>query len=94
MPEKLKKNLKTSMDHFCVAKLKKITTVVNTNSHCKSVIIIGTIFYSWDYYNHIVKSTIIILNYIFLVDISIENSCPLIVTNTVYFSQCIYNVLG
>ena len=43
--------------------LKKITVVVTTNSHCKSVIISGTIFYSWDYYNHIVKSTIIILYY-------------------------------
>ena len=28
--------------------LKKITMVVTTNSHCKSVIISGTIFYSWD----------------------------------------------
>ena len=34
--------------------LKKITMVVTTNFHCKSVIISGTIFYSWNYYNHIV----------------------------------------
>ena len=57
--------------------LEKITVVVTTNSHCKSVIISGTIFYSWDYCNHIVKSTIIIVYYIFLVDIAIKNSCPL-----------------
>ena len=50
--------------------------VVTTNSHCKSVTISGTIFYSWDYYNHIVKSTIIILYYIFLVDIAIKNIFP------------------
>ena len=50
--------------------------VVTTNSHCKSVIISGTIFYSWDYYNYIVKSTIT-LYYIFLVDIGVKNSCPL-----------------
>ena len=37
--------------------------VVTRNSHCKSVIISGTIFYSWDYYNYIVKSTIISLYY-------------------------------
>ena len=49
---------------------KKITMLVITNSHGKSVIISETIFYSWDYYNHIVKSTIIILYYIFLVDIA------------------------
>ena len=55
----------------------KITMVVTTNSYCKSVIISGTILYSWDYYNHIVKSTIIILYYIFLVYIAIKNSCPL-----------------
>ena len=47
--------------------------VVTTDSHCKSVIISGTIFYSWDYYNYIVESTIIILYYIFLVDIAIKN---------------------
>ena len=41
------------------------TIVVITNSHCKSVIINGTIFYRWDRYN-IVKSTIIILYYIFV----------------------------
>ena len=64
--------------------------VVTTNSHCKSVIISGTIFYIWDYYNHIVKSTIIILYYIFLGDIAIKNSCPLIVTNTIYFFQCTF----
>ena len=52
----------------------KKTMVVATNSHCKSVIINGTRFYNWDYYNHIVKSTIIILYYIFLVDIAIKNS--------------------
>ena len=51
--------------------------VVSTSSRYKSVIISVTIFYSWDYYNHIVKSTIIILYYIFLVDIAIKNSCPL-----------------
>ena len=50
--------------------------VVTTNSHCKSVTISGTIFYSWDYYNHIVKSTIIILYYIFVVDIAIKNIFP------------------
>ena len=55
----------------------KKTMVVATNSHCKSVIINGTRFYNWDYYNHIVKSTIIILYYIFLVDIAIKNSYPL-----------------
>ena len=53
--------------------LKKITIVVITNSHCKSFIISGTIFYSWDYYNHIVESTIIILYYIFLVGIAVKN---------------------
>ena len=52
--------------------LKKITVVVTNDSHCKSVIISGTIFYSWDYYNHIVKTTIIILYYIFVVDIAIK----------------------
>ena len=57
--------------------LKKITMVVTTNSHCKSFIISGTIFYSWDYYNHIVKSTIIVLYYIFLVYIAIKNIFPL-----------------
>ena len=46
--------------------LNKITMVVTTNSHCKSVIISGTLFYSWDYYNHTVKSAIIILYYIFI----------------------------
>ena len=51
--------------------------VVTTNSYCKSVIISGTIFYIWDYYNHIVKSTKIILYYIFLVDIAIKNIFPL-----------------
>ena len=51
--------------------------VVTTNFHCESVIISGTIFDSWDYYNHIVKSTIIILSYIFLVDIAIKNMFPL-----------------
>ena len=50
---------------------------VTTNSHCKSVIISGTIFYSWDYYNHILKSTIIILYNIFLADIAIRNIFPL-----------------
>ena len=64
--------------------------VVTTNSHCKSVIS-GTIFYSWDYYNDIVKSTSIILYCIFLVDIAIKKSCLLkgiwnIVKNTIYFS--------
>ena len=29
--------------------------VVTTNCHCKSVIISGTIFSSWDYFNHIVE---------------------------------------
>ena len=53
--------------------------VVATNSHVKIVIISGTIFY-----NHTVKSTIIKLYYIFLVDIAINNSCPLIETNTTY----------
>ena len=57
--------------------LKKITVVITTNFHCKDVIISGTLFYSWDYYNHIVKSTIMMLYYIFLVDIAIKNSCPL-----------------
>ena len=57
--------------------VKKITMVAITNSHCECVIISGTIFYSWDYYNNIVKSTIIILYYIFLVDIAIKNSCRL-----------------
>ena len=47
--------------------------VVTTESHCKIVIISGIIFYRWDYYNHIVKSTIIILYYIFLADIDIKN---------------------
>ena len=51
--------------------------VVTTNYHCKSFIISGTIFYSWNYYNHIVKSTILILYYIFLVDIAIKNIFPL-----------------
>ena len=51
----------------------KKTMVVTTNSHCKSVKISGTIFDSWDYYNHIVESTIIILYYILLVDITIKN---------------------
>ena len=55
------------------ATLEKITMVVTTNFHCKSVIIGGTIFYIRDYYNHIVESTIIILYYIFLVDIAIQN---------------------
>ena len=61
--------------------------VVTTNSHCKSVIMSGTIFYSWDYYNHIVKFTIIILDYIFLVDIAIKNAIYffIIVTNSIYF---------
>ena len=57
--------------------LKKITMVVTTNSHCESVIRSGNVFYSWDYYNHIVKSTIIIFYYIFLVDIAIKNIFPL-----------------
>ena len=61
--------------------------VVTTNSHCKSVIIIGTIFSSWDYYNHIVKSTIIILYYIFLIDIAIKISCPLRKINIKYSKQ-------
>ena len=34
----------------------------------------GPIFYSWDYYSHVVKSTIIVLYYIVLVDIYIKNS--------------------
>ena len=51
--------------------------VVTTNSHRKSVVISGTIFYSWNHYNHIVKSTIIILYYILLVDIAIKNIFPL-----------------
>ena len=51
--------------------------VVTKNSHRKSVIISGTIFYSSDYYNHIVESTIIILYYIFLVDKAMKKSCPL-----------------
>ena len=46
--------------------------VVTTNSHCKSVTMSGTIFYSSEYDNHIVKSTIVILYYIFLVDIAIK----------------------
>ena len=50
--------------------------VVTTNSHCKSDIINGTIFYSRDYYNHIVKSTITILYYIFLVDMAIKYFFP------------------
>ena len=50
----------------------KITMVVTTSSDCKSVIITGPIFYSWDYYIlYVVKSTIIILYYIFLVAIAI-----------------------
>ena len=57
--------------------LKKITLVVSTNSHGKSVIISGTIFYNWDYYNHIVKSTIMILYYIFLADIAMKKIFPL-----------------
>ena len=60
-----------------ISALKKITIVVTTNSHCKSVIISGTVFYSSDYHNHVVKSIIIILNYFFLVDIAIKNSCSL-----------------
>ena len=56
---------------------KKITMVVTPNSHCKSVIKSGTIFYSWEYYDHIIKYTIIILYYIFLVDIAIKNIFPL-----------------
>ena len=65
--------------------------VVTTNSYCKSVITNETIFHSLNYYNIIVKSTIIILNYIFLVDIAIQNICPLrkiksIVKNTIYFT--------
>ena len=51
--------------------------VIFSNSHRKSVIISVTIFYIWDYYNHIVKSTIIILYYIFLVDVAIKNIFPL-----------------
>ena len=62
-------------NHRCT--LKKITMVVIRNWHCKSVIIGATIFYSWDFYNHMVKSTIIILYYIFLVDIAMKSSCPL-----------------
>ena len=46
--------------------------VVTTNSHCKNVITSGTIFYSWDYDNHTVKSSIIILYYIYLVDMFIK----------------------
>ena len=61
---------------LCTSHWKK-TMVVTTNSHCKNVIISGTIFYSRDYYNHIVKSTIIILYYIFLFDIAIKNIFPL-----------------
>ena len=53
--------------------------VVTTNYHCRIFIISGTIFYSWDYHNHIVKSTITILYYIFLVDIGIKNRGPLTV---------------
>ena len=60
---------------FIQVSLKKITVVVITNSDCKSVTISGTIFYRWDYYNYIIKSTII-LYYIFLVDLTIKNSCP------------------
>ena len=59
-----------------IGTLKKTTMVVTTNSHCKSVIISGTIFYSQDYYNHIVKSTRVILYCIFLVDIAIKNIFP------------------
>ena len=74
--------------------------VVTTNSHCKSFIVSRTIFYSWDYYNYIVKSiiisTIIYLYYIFLVDVAIKNSCRLrellnIETNTIYFSAIVKN---
>ena len=84
----------------------------------KSVIISGTIFCSWDYYSHTVKSITIILYYIsgwnrykkklspqgnikysekhhifyyilyFPEETTIKNSCPFIVTNTIYFSQC------
>ena len=50
-----------------------MTMVVTTNSHCKSVIISGTIFHSWEYCNHIIKYTIIILYYMFLIDIAIIN---------------------
>ena len=64
--------------------------VVTTKSHCKSVVISGTLLYSWNYYNQKVKSAIIIFYYIFLVDIAIKNSRPLIVTNTIYFSQWMF----
>ena len=63
----------------------KKTMVFTTNSHCKSVIISGTIFYSWDYYNHIVKSTITILYYIFLVDIAQKKIFPLIKYSKKYY---------
>ena len=71
--------------------------VVTTNSHCKSVIKVEP-YFSWDYYNHIVKSTIIILYYIFLVDIAIKNIFPLrqilnIVKNTIYFSIIVKNTI-
>ena len=47
--------------------------VVTTNSHCRRVITSGTIFPSWQYYNHVVECTIIISYYILLVDIAINN---------------------
>ena len=76
----------------------KKTMVVTINSHCKSPIVSGTIFYSWDYYNHIVESTIIILYYIFLVFLAIINIFPLreiqnIVKNTIYFFIKVENTI-
>ena len=58
------------------SRAEKKTMVVTTNSHCKSVVISGTIFYRSDRYD-ILNSIIIILYYDFLVDIAMKNGCPL-----------------
>ena len=63
--------------------------VDTTSSHCKSVIISGIIFYSWDYSNHIVKSTIYFFYYIsYSPEGKIKNSCPL--TRKELLSEILY----